>query len=264
MKKINILTGALYFILAIQSSLFSADRKPQRLPNRAPSAYCKEQSSPSYTRAVGRGGCCRVFISCCLKPKLVDTFVEDAIILHTILNYLIQYTPNHIRELYLLCQNSLYVLSDLAAKQLDELGLLDNTGNIKKGWGDMILNMLKSPSNKDTHSSVSYFEQAVIDLKNQFPEIIAALHTQLDANELHIDEEILKTLHSRYKLIHSQSTITLDEIGKILTTLDNEEATYRHPTSRATEMKELTLASLDEFLLSASTESVNERGVIKH
>ena len=260
MKKISILTGVLYCVFAAQTTLFSADSKPERIPNRAPSTHLKLQTGGS--RAVGKGGCCRIMLSCCFRPTLVDPFVEDAMILHSILNYLIRWAPSQLRELYLLCQNSLFFLSDLAAKQLDELGLLDDSGNIKEGWRDMILNMLRLPTDTDIHPCVCYFQQAVIDLTNRFPEIIAELRTQLDADELSIDPEILKVLHIKYKLIYSENHITTDEIDKILTTLDSGDAIYRDASTGTTVMKELTLAPLEEFLALTDTNSVSHRSVI--
>ena len=260
MKKISILTGVLYCVFAAQTTLFSADSKPRRLPNRAPSGYFKPETGGS--RAVGNGGCCRIMLSYCLKPRLVDTFVEDAIVLHTILNYLIRWAPSQVRELYLLCQNGLFLLSDRAAKKLNELGLLDDSGNIKEGWRDMILNMLRLPADTDIHPCVCYFQQAVIDLTNRFPEIIAELRTQLDAEELSIAPEILTILHSGYKLIYSENRITTDEIDKILRTLDSGDVIYRDASTGTTLMKELTLAPLEDFLASAHTNSVSNRSVI--
>lgn len=252
MKKISIFTAALYCIFAVQTTLFSADSKPRRLPNRPPSRHFKTQTGGS--RAVGNGGCCRIFLSCCFKPTVVDTFAEDAMLVHTILNYLIQLAPNELRELYLLCENSLFSLSALTANQLDELGLLDNSGNIKEGWRDMILKMLRIGGDNDIHPSFCYFQQAAIDLTNRFPQIISELRTQLnDAEELSIAPETLKILHSQYKLISSESGITADEIDKILTILDSENPIHRNAAPGTSVIRELTLVPLEDFLALAET-----------
>lgn len=218
MKKLLILTG----ILAASShgsTTYASDR----------AASASESLRPK-----PRGGCWRILFSCCCQAQNVDLAVSTVIIVHRALeSMLASTTPGVVREIYLLCQNVAYVLSDTAVATLTEQGFLDEHGNLKKGWREHIKSILTHDGSSKSPEAF-YFEQSIEDLIEQHPEHRIALIDAATNRNADISQDLKTLLFQQYQLIKSPTGISLNDIDIIVAGIYKEEERRFATANRAT------------------------------
>lgn len=179
-----------------------------------------------------RGGCLRVlFSACCTDPLTVDTAVTVAQVVHTALEALMELAPFGIREVYLLCQSGAYALSKAAVAALTAQGFLDEYGNLKPGWRELILRLLNHDGTAPD-AQTFYFEQGIEDLYCRYPAIVAALQEYYRREDLYVDHIITSLLCSQYRLISSPTKITQEELATLIAAFDK----YR-PSGRGSALR---------------------------
>lgn len=170
-----------------------------------------------------RGGCLRVLFSCCCTAPTVDVAVGIVTIVHRGLEAILaSSTPAVIREVYLLCENAAYALSDIAVSTLTEQGFLDGRGNLKEGWREHI-KLLLIPDGSSSSPEAFYFEQRIEDLMDQHPEaILKLIEAALNRNAALVTD-IAPLLNKKYQLSKFSESISLEEIDAIVTAIHKEQ-----------------------------------------
>ena len=216
-------------------------------------ASSRVESGSGSTRPKPHGGCWRILFSCCCQASTVDLAVGTVVIVHRALEAILaSSTPEVVREIYLLCQNIAYVLSDTAVTTLNEKGFLTELGNLKDGWREHIRSLLVHDESAASPEAF-YLEQRTEDLIAQHPEHRLTLIEAAINRNPHISADLIALLYQQYQLIKSPTAISLDDIDAIVAAIHKEEerafATAKHVHGAATSRASGTISSPMRFRL---------------